>query len=302
MLLKVALEDLGGEKSLKEKINETISDDNESYKFSVLMSVYHKENHNYFKEALDSILVNQILKPNELVLVVDGPLNNNLDEIINEYQQKFSDTFRVYRLEYNGGLGKALNFGLNKCSYDLIARADSDDINLPERFQLQINKFKKDASIDVLGTFIDEFENNYNAPTNYKKMPVNHDGICRMVKMRNPINHMSVMFKKKAIIDAGAYQHLPYLEDYFLWVRVLTNGGKFENLDEYLVHVRIGNGMLHRRSNKEYIPGWRILNNYMKEEKLINTTEYMRNILYMNVFIYMPMSLKKNIYKLLLRN
>lgn len=274
----------------------------EKYKFSVLMPVYHKENPNYFKGALDSILMNQTLKPNEFVLVVDGPVNDDLNMIINEYEKNYEKTLKVYRLERNVGLGKALNYGLSKCTYNLVARADSDDINMPERFELQIDKFKNDNSIDVLGSFIDEFNDDYKSPINFKKMPIKHTELYRMAKMRNPINHMSVMFKKKAIIDAGEYQHLPYLEDYYLWIRVIANGGKLENLDKYLVHVRVGNGMVYRRSNKEYIPGWKILNNYMRDKKIINFHEYIRNIINIYAFIYMPVPLKKAAYKVLLRN
>lgn len=274
----------------------------EEYKFSVLMAVYNKENPNYFKEALDSILINQTLKPNDFVLVVDGPVNNDLNKIINEYENNHEKILQVYRLENNVGLGKALNYGLRKCTYNLVARADSDDINASERFQFQIDKFKTDDSIDVLGTFIDEFDDECSCPINYKKMPLGHNELYKMAKKRNPINHMSVMFKKKAIINAGEYQHLPYLEDYYLWVRVLANGGKLENLDKYLVHVRVGNGMLYRRSNKEYIPSWKILNNYMKNKKIINSSEYVRNIINIYGFIYMPVSLKKIAYKVLLRN
>ena len=275
---------------------------NEEYKFSVLMSVYHKENPNYFKEALDSILISQTLKPNEFVLVVDGPVNDNLNKVIDEYQKKYEKILRIYRLEKNVGLGNALNYGLSKCTYSLVARADSDDINVPERFQFQIKKFKNDNSIDVLGTCIDEFDDDYNSPINFKQMPLKQADIYRMAKMRNPINHMSVMFKKKAIIDAGEYQHLPYLEDYYLWVRVLANNGKLENLDKHLVHVRVGNGMLYRRSNKEYIPSWRVLNKYMKDKKIIGIIEYARNIISIYGFIYMPISIKKIVYKVLLRN
>ena len=274
----------------------------QQYKFSVLMSVYYKEKPDYFKQALDSILVNQTLKPDEFILIVDGPVHNTLDTVINEYEKKHEKIMKVYRLENNVGLGKALNYGLSKCNYELIARTDSDDINVPERFQLQINEFKKDESIDVLGGFIDEFNDNYKLPINLKKMPLKHDELFKMAKIRNPINHMTVMFKKKAIIDAGEYKHLSYLEDYYLWVRVLANGGRLKNLNKCLVHVRIGNGMIVRRGNKEYIPGWKMLNNYMMDKKLISLGEYVRNIVNIYGFIYMPDSFKKIAYKLLLRN
>lgn len=274
----------------------------EKYRFSVLMSVYNGENHKFFREALNSILIKQTLKPNELVLVVDGPINKELECVINEFEKKYKDILKVYRLAENGGLGKALNYGLSKCKYNLIARADSDDINAPERFEIQINKFINDNSIEVLGSFIDEFNDDYNNPINVKKMPLESNEIKKMAKMRNPINHMSVMFKKEIIEKAGAYKHLPYMEDYYLWVRVLVNGGKLRNVDKYLVHARVGNGMLKRRSKRESISSWKYLNNYMKEKSFINIIEYFRNIINIYTFVYMPVSIKKIVYKLILRN
>lgn len=274
----------------------------DNYKFSVLMSVYSGENYKFFEEALDSILVNQTLKPNELVLIVDGPIGQELEDVIEKYKEKYKRILKVYRMTENSGLGKALNYGLDKCKYDLIARADSDDINVPERFEIQINKFISDNSIEVLGSFIDEFNDDYKSPINIKRMPINNEEIYKMIKMRNPINHMSVMFKKETIRMAGEYKHLPYMEDYYLWVRVLINGGKFENIDKYLVHARVGNGMLKRRSNRELIKSWKYLNDYMKKSRVINIIEYFRNLIIRYTFVYMPLSLKKIIYKLILRN
>lgn len=141
---------------------------NEDFKLSVLMSVYHKEKPNYLKSAMDSILVEQSQKPDEFVLVVDGPIDEKLNSIIKEYEEKFLGVLRVFRLKDNVGLGKALNYGLNKCRYNLVARADSDDINDRERFKLQLDKFKANSSIDVLGTFIDEFDEEYKFPINKK--------------------------------------------------------------------------------------------------------------------------------------
>lgn len=266
------------------------------------MSVYSKENPEHFKMALDSILINQTLKPDEFILVVDGPVTDELNKVIIQYETEFEAVLKVYRLEDNIGLGKALNYGMDKCTYSLIARADSDDINSSERFEMQIRKFKNDPLIDVVGSYIDEFEEDFKSPKNRKKMPLKHNEILKMAKMRNPINHMSVMFKKQVIIEAGSYEHLPYLEDYLLWIKVLNNGGKMENIDEYLVHARVGNGMLSRRSNIEYIFSSKVLNKIMKKKKMINTFEYIRNRLLIYGFIYMPLSLKSIVYKHFLRS
>jgi glycosyltransferase involved in cell wall biosynthesis len=275
--------------------------DNETdYRVSVLMSVYAKENHNYFREALDSMLVKQTLKPDEFVLIVDGPVGSEIDLVIDEYEKLFPNILKVYRLKQNQGLGNALNIGMTKCSHQFVARADSDDINVPERLEIQINEFKRDNTIDIIGGNIDEFEKNYINPINKKIMPQSHREIVKMAKMRNPLNHMSVMFKKDVILTIGNYEDLPYLEDY-LWVRALKYGAKLKNINKILVHARIGNGMLVRRSNRQYILSWKKLNYFMKENKQINIFEYLRNIILVKIFIYTPVIIKKYIYKYILR-
>ncbi len=274
----------------------------EGFQFSVLMSVYYRENPAYLREAFDSVLVHQELQPDEMVLVVDGQVPGALNEIIESYQARFGEVLRVYRLAVNSGLGKALNYGLEKCSYPLIARADSDDINDPRRFKEQVERFRQDPALAVLGTCVDEFDQDNRWPRYEKKMPFSHVDIVKMAKFRNPIMHMSVMFKKEAVTGAGGYQHLPYLEDYYLWVRALSKGYKFANLDKCLVHVRVGNNMLKRRSSREYLTSWSTLGRFMKTNRMINLIEYWRNMLSIYVFIYMPVPAKKAIYKVFLRN
>ncbi|EJT6478053.1 glycosyltransferase [Clostridium perfringens] len=275
---------------------------NDYEKFSVLMSVYNGENNENFSKALESILDKQTLKPNEFVLIVDGVINEKLDIVIKNYKKKYPSILKVYRLKENVGLGKALNYGLSKCEYNIIVRADSDDINIPNRFKLQMEKFKQDSSIDVLGGNIDEFNENYNKPINVKNMPLTHLEIVKMAKTRNPINHMTFAFKKHIIENSGAYKHLPYLEDYYLWIRVILNGGKFENLNQCLVHARVGNGMLERRSNKQLILSWKFLNKYMKDNNIIGEYNYLKNMILRQIFIYIPIPIKKIIYNKLLRN
>ncbi|MEH7159006.1 glycosyltransferase [Neobacillus drentensis] len=283
------------EKSAKPK------EDGDKYKFSVLMAVYHKEVPEFFDTAIESILCRQTLRPNEFVLICDGPLTKELDDVLKKYENLFPNITRIYRLDKNGGLGNALAFGLSKCTYSLIARADSDDLCDSTRFEKQIEFLRKNPKVDVLGTFIEEFDTDYKLPVNQKVLPTTHDDICKMATFRNPINHMTVMFKKEIIIKCGSYQHLPYLEDYYMWVRAIENGATLSNLDEYLVHARIGNGMVQRRSNKKYIESWKILNQYMLKHKMVSIGKYFRNLLLIRLFVYMPVSLKGLVYKNILR-
>ena len=271
------------------------------YKFSVLMSVYHKENPEFFKAALDSNLKNQTLLPDEMVLVCDGPLTEELDAVIEEYCEKYSDVLKVYRLEQNSGLGKALNFGLEKCTYELVARSDSDDICVETRFEEQIDYFKNNADTDIISSFIDEFDEDCNQPSRIKEMPLTHEELVEMAKFRCPINHMAAMFKKTKITEVGSYVHLPYTEDYYLWVRAIVNGARLANVGKVLVHARIGNGMEKRRGNKQYIASWKVLCRYMRENKLIGKWKYFKNMTAVRIFVYMPGWLRTFVYKKILR-
>jgi len=237
-----------------------------------------------------------------MVIVVDGPVNADLQSVIQSYKAKYPGVLCVYQLDSNKGLGEALKFGLTKCSYNYVARADSDDICMPERFQVQKEYFKRKPQLDILGSFIEEFIEDHNIPLNVKQMPLSHEAICKMAKLRNPINHMTVMFKKDKIIDCGSYRHLPYLEDYYLWVRAIFKGCNLENVNKCLVRARVGNGMVKRRGNKQYLKSWKTLNRFMLRNGMISRLVYSRSIISIYVFIFMPLCLKELAYKYILRN
>lgn len=266
--------------------------------FSVLMSVYYKENPEYLKMAFDSI-INQTLMPNEIILVEDGPLTDELNLLIKKYQRKYK-ILKVVKLEKNMGLGSALNVGLNECSNNIVFRMDTDDVCRKDRFELQIKYMLEHPDIDVLGTEIYEFKENIYENLRKKSMPTGNE-INNYIKKRNPINHMSVCFKKNVIIKSGGYMPMLYLEDYFLWVRVLKNGYKIENMKEPLVYARIGNGFEKRRGNKKQIIGWKKLQKYMLENKMIGFGRYVLNIANMYVMVYTPNCVRKFAYNYILR-
>ena len=285
-------------KASAESINEELLN---TEKFSVLMSVYVKEKAEFLDRSLQSNLDDQTRKPDEFVLVCDGPLTEELDSVIAKYEKKYPDIFKLFRTEQNQGLGKALNFGLDKCSYDIVLRSDSDDVCDPERFEIQVGYMERHPQIAVCSSYIDEFDTDWEKPDKKKTLPLTNKELYEMAKFRNPINHMAAAFRKNVIMEIGSYRHIPYVEDYELWVRTLINGHHLANIDKVLVHARVGNGMVGRRGNRQYITSWKELSSYMKENGMINGVQYIRNMIAVRAFVYMPAGLKETIYKVILR-
>lgn len=218
--------------------------------FSVLLSIYKKENPTHLIQSLESIF-NQTIFPREVILVKDGYLTDELEEVINGFTKKYLN-LKIIPLSYNQGLGKALNEGLKHCTCDIVARMDTDDIAKPDRFEKQIKVFQEFPEIDVVGTWIDEFEGDSQNIISTRKLPETHKEIYQYAQKRNPINHPTVMFRKKTVIDAGGYLHFPLFEDYYLWVRMLLNGAKFYNIQESLLYFRFSPDMFKRRGGFKY--------------------------------------------------
>ena len=126
--------------------------------FSVLMSVYYKENPEFLKRAFESIWDLQTLKPSQIVLVEDGPLSDGLYAEIKRQKELLKDKLTVVSLEKNVGLGVALAEGLKACKYDIVARMDGDDVADQDRFLTQIDFLKTNPDISIVGSYISEFE------------------------------------------------------------------------------------------------------------------------------------------------
>lgn len=270
-------------------------------KFSVLISVYEKETQANLLRALNSIFKEQTILPNEVILVKDGPLNDALEAVITQFKTEFSTLLKVVALASNVGLGEALNIGLTHCSNEFIARMDSDDISLRNRFELQLDVFKRKPHLDLLGGYIGEFSSSPSQMETIRKVPLSAEQIKKSIKVKNPINHVTAMFKKSSIQKAGGYLPLFYNEDYYLWVRMYVLGMNIENIDQVLVAVQTGDEMLVRRSSHKLVKSVLFLQKFMLKNKVINGFEYLRNIWMYITFIYSPISLKRRLYKWFLR-
>jgi len=223
--------------------------------FSVLMSVYFKETVSNLEQSILSI-INQTLPPNEIVLVKDGPLTLELDNRINDFKIQYPNLFKIIELPENKGLGNALAIGLTHCTYDIVARMDTDDIAVNNRFEKQLNFLSKHPEIDVLGCNIEEFNSFPGDLKRFKINPQNHEALIEQIKLKSPFNHPSIVFKKNAILNAGNYDgSLPLFEDYSLFLRLMLTGAHFYNLQEYLLFFRVKDGVetIKRRSGVHYL-------------------------------------------------
>lgn len=218
--------------------------------FSVLMSLYYKERPLFLCASLDSIFT-QTLIPDEVILVEDGPLSDELYSVLDEYEKKYPQLKRVKLLQ-NGGLGKALNEGLKHCSYELVARMDTDDIAVHDRFEKQVKYMSEHPEVDISSGWLIEFCDSIENRLSLKKVPETHDQICEYIKYRNPLNHPAVILKKSVVENAGGYQHFPLFEDWYLWARMLKEGAFFANIQEPLVYFRTSPEMYKRRGGIRY--------------------------------------------------
>ncbi len=249
-----------------------------SVKFSVAISVYKKDNAVYFDRALESITSLQTRLPDEIVLVVDGPVGEELNGVIAKYEAEYS-IFNVIRLSENGGLGNALKLAVECSTNELIARMDSDDIALPNRFEEQLKFFEEDADLDVVGGDISEFIDNEDNIVAYRRVPKKDSEIKEYLKTRCPLNHVTVMYKKSSVIKAGGYLDLFWNEDYYLWIRMCEQKCKMSNTGTVLVNVRTGRDMYKRRGGIKYYRSEKFLQNYMLKRKMVSFMTYISNLI-----------------------
>lgn len=226
----------------KERI-EKVKISAETKKYSVLMSLYKKENPEYLELALDSML-NQTISPDEIVLVEDGPLTDELYEVLNKYPM-------LHRIknETNLGLGLALNVGLKECRNELVARMDTDDCSKPDRCEKQLARFLEKPYLAIVGSHIDEFVGDINNVISQRIVPTSSEDIYNFAKKRSAFNHPAVMYSKTAVLNNGGYSDLKRNQDVDLFGRMQFNGYKAENIDEALLWFRSSDELSKRRKS-----------------------------------------------------
>lgn len=269
--------------------------------FSVLMSLYFKESAKVLNQCFLSVWNDQSIQPTEIVLVLDGPIGEELNQCVTIWQQIIGKPLKVIPLSQNIGLGKALNKGLEHCSNEWVFRMDTDDICKPNRFAKQIQFIQSNPSVVVLGGQVLEFDQNPDDSAVIKTVPTTHVDIKKFAQNRCPFNHMTVAYKKSVIMMLGGYQHHLFMEDYNLWLRVIAAGYNVANLSEVILYARVGNGMHARRKGLEYIKSEKQLLKLKKELKLQNPLHANMLFLVRSAFRLMPSLLLGKIYNTFLR-
>lgn len=220
--------------------------------YSVLMSVYIKEHPDWLQTSIDSML-NQTIKPSEFVLVKDGPITPELQDVIDHFAQDNPSLFRVIELKENVGLGPALKIGIEECHNEYIARMDSDDYSVPTRIERQLEIFSEHPNISLVGSNVCEFKDNPSHTISKVLLPERHEDIVTFAKRRCPFRHPSLLYKKTAVLKAGNYREYYLCEDYDLYTRMIQAEVKCYNIQEPLTYMRIDENFYRRRGGIIYL-------------------------------------------------
>lgn len=268
--------------------------------FSVLMSVYLKENPSFLNESLKSIWDDQILKPTEIVIVKDGLLTKELDLVISDFQKRAP--VKVLQLEKNSGLGVALAHGLNHCTCEIVARMDSDDISDPSRFNIQIGYLNSNPEVILVGSNLLEFISVPGDLNRNKKVPEFDYEIKKYIKYRSPFNHPSVVFRKERVLNVGSYCSMHSFEDYYLWFRLLNSGGLYYNFQESLVYFRVGSNLIGRRRGLQYALNEYKLFHQLRNDKIISNSMFIFLIAIRIPLRFLPNKAISFVYRFFLRD
>lgn len=267
---------------------------------SVLMSVYKNDIPKNVVTAVESV-VNQTLKPKQIVMIVDGPVPEELKQTLLDFEKKYKIYENIW-LEKNLGTGGALEAGWERCKYNFIAKMDSDDISVPDRFEKEMACFEKDPELDMVGSNAQEF---FVEPENLggiKAVPETHEEIVEFLKSRSPFCHYTVMMKREALEKAGGYKPWFYAEDYYLWIRMYLAGAKFYNIQENLVYARMNYDSFARRGGLKYYKSIKGLLKIMHENKMMGFIPYTKSKMVRFVgHVLVPKKMKKSLYMKYLR-
>ncbi len=266
------------------------------WKFSVCMSVYKNDNTHDFYDAVMSIY-NQTCSPDEIILVIDGPIPQVLQDAINAIKDKVS-IMKVIPLAQNMGHAIARQTGLDAAKNDLCAVMDADDLSLPDRFEKQLKAFEEHPEVSVVGGFISEFIHKIDNVVGTRKVPEKDADIKEYLKKRCPMNLVTVMLRKSDVMKVGGYKDWYCEEDYYLWIRLALGGYKFYNIQENIVNVRVGEEMYQRRGGIRYFKSEARLQKYMLDRKVISLANYLYNVaIRFAVQVAMPNSVRGWVFR-----
>ncbi len=265
--------------------------------FSVVMSLYKSDDPEQFRAALASIL-DQTLIPAEVLVAIDGPIGPELEAVVAEAAHE--PLVRFLRLEKNRGLGGSRQVAIDAASSDIIAVMDSDDLAVPDRFARQLPVLLE-TNVDVVGGYIEEFDVEPGDAGRIRKVPLTHDEILRFGRWRQPVNHVTIMFRRAAHEKAGGYLPIRGVEDFDLFHRMYVSGVRFANVPEVLVQVRCGDAVFERRRGMSYLKEELAVLRRMRESRFLSRWQWGGNVAVRLLTRLAPAPVLGLLYKAVLR-
>ena len=262
--------------------------------FSLLVSVYDGDRPDYLRRALRSAIDDQTVRPDQVVIVRDGPVRSELEACLEEVRATSPVPVTMVPLERNSGLGPALNAGLTASWFDVIARMDGDDVAMPRRFEVQMPLI---ANADIAGSGLLEFVTDTDNVIGRRIPPTDPKQIARYARVHDPFNHPTVVYRRAAVLAAGGYGDLPRMEDYALFVRMLQGGARAVNVAEPLVYYRVGAKAFKRRGGGGLLRSELRLQREFRRRGFTSGREYVRNVVVRGGYRLIPWWLRRAVYR-----
>jgi hypothetical protein len=266
--------------------------------FSLLLPVYRGDRPEFLRRAFRSSVDDQTLRPDEVVVVRDGPVSSDLARTIAELAEASPVPVVTVELERNMGLAYALERGLDACAHDVVARMDADDISLPERFARQLALIS--GGLDLVGTGMYEFADEVGTIVGRRTPPVGADAISRYARFHDPFNHPTVVYRRAAVQRAGGYKPLGLMEDYYLFARMIQEGARVQNLPDPLVMYRVSAGAYKRRGGVAQLRAEVRLQREFRRARFTSLAQASRNVLVRGGYRLVPEGIRRVAYRRLI--
>jgi glycosyltransferase involved in cell wall biosynthesis len=262
--------------------------------FSLLVPVYDGDRPDHIRRAMRSAVDDQTVRPDQVVIVRDGPVRDELARCLDELQRASPVPVTFVPLRDNAGLGPALDQGLAASWFDVIARMDADDVAMPHRFEVELPLI---ADADIVGAGLYEFMEDTDEIVGQRVPPTGPARIRRYARMHDPFNHPTVVYRREAVLAAGGYGDLPLMEDYALFARMLAGGARAVNVAEPLVFYRVGAEAFRRRGGARLLRSELRLQREFLRRGFTSPPEYLRNVIVRGGYRLIPWWLRRAVYR-----
>jgi len=262
--------------------------------FSLLVAVYGGDHPDHLRRAFRSAVDDQTVRPDQVVIVRDGPVNAELGECLDDLIGTSPVPVTFVPLERNEGLGPALDRGLAACWFDVVARMDADDIAMPHRFEVEL---ALTAHADIVGSGLLEFVADTDDVVGQRVPPTEPDRIRRYARIADPFNHPTVVYRRSVVLAAGGYGDLPLMEDYALFARMLQLGARPANVAEPLVFYRVGTAAFRRRGGMRLLSSELRLQRDFRRSGFTTRAEFVRNVMIRGGYRLIPWWCRRALYR-----